>query len=132
MKTGKEQSAYRKPGDGSGPSQVMVYTEYAEFEAAADALAEKLAVPFCSDPEQAQSFVRSDLLLHLTKEGLCLEGAGLRLLPEGKPAEGIPGQSIQDQIARRREAAAVCDRRDCRSGRGFLPSGSMRLPGLYV
>ena len=82
MKTGKEQSAYRKPGDGSGPSQVMVYTEYAEFEAAADALAEKLAVPFCSDPEQAQSFARSDLLLHLTKEGLCLEGAGLRLLPD--------------------------------------------------
>ena len=82
MKTGKEQSAYRKPGDGSGPSQVMVYTEYAEFEAAADALAEKLAVPFCSDTEQAQSFARSDLLLHLTKEGLCLEGAGLRLLPD--------------------------------------------------
>ena len=82
MKTGKEQSAYRKLGDGSGPSQVMVYTEYAEFEAAADALAEKLAVPFCSDPEQAQSFARSDLLLHLTKEGLCLEGAGLRLLPD--------------------------------------------------
>ena len=101
MKTRNAQTGSAGTGEKTRTDEVRVpvFTEYPALEEDAASLAQKLSAPLCTDPEWAAQQARAHVLLNLTWEGLALEGAGLKLLPDFTAMRGrVLGGKLQHEF----------------------------------